>query len=97
MLADKMKNGFQSQMTRTSAIVATALTLISSAFYVGQRVTHIEEAIYRIEDRQKKVNAVLEKVEDQINGHEKWAGHPELVEKIQDLKARVGKIEDQRR
>ncbi len=49
MLAEKMKNGFQSQATRTSAIIATALTLITSAFYVGQRVTRIEEAIYRIE------------------------------------------------
>ena len=93
MLAEKVKNGFQSQVTRTALMVAATMTVITSAFYVGQRVTHIEETIIRIEEKQIRVLAKLDQTTDQINGHEKAEGHPALVEKVVALKERVTRLE----
>ena len=96
MVMEKIKNGIASPMAQLVAIVAALITIVTSAFYVGVRVTTIEAAIQRIEERQMKVIPKLDNVVTDASAHKASDGHPILVQRVDDLIRRVEKIEDKR-
>ena len=91
-----VKNGLTSQATRTTAVIAAMLSILTSSYYVGEKLARIEESIKRREDKQIQVIKKLDLVDGNMQDHVISEGHPALVEKVANLKDRVRRLEGSR-